>query len=95
MKPVLVKMPKMCYGMNGGHNVQLALLGAINYALCIGIPSIFEFGEKEYYSRQWEVTADLFGGVESRKHSQQDIIDGILYLRNSKYDIAKAWISIK
>ena len=63
-----------------GHNVQLAILGLVNYGLMIGLPSCFEWSNRPYYSRPWEVTADIFGGVARRTHSQADINRGYSYL---------------
>ena len=52
-----------------GHVKQLELLGIGKYAFCIVIPSLFEWGsDPEYYRRPWEITADIFGGVQSRSY---------------------------
>lgn len=63
-----------------GHNVQQLLLGPIKYGLCIGLPSALEWSNRSYYDRPWEITADIFGGVTSRKHSNSDISRGYSYL---------------
>lgn len=63
-----------------GHNVQQAILGPIKYGLCIGLPSMLEWSNRSYYDRPWEITADVFGGVTSRKHNTSDISIGYSYL---------------
>ena len=65
-----------------GHNVQQLLLGTINYGLMIGLPSAFEWSERSYYDRPWEVTADIFGGAAGERHDhvQSDINRGYWYL---------------
>ena len=74
-----------------GHTKQLERLGIINYLLCIGIPSMFEWGTGSYYDKPFEITADKFGGVESRIHSRDKIYAGFDYLEKSaKYSIF-AW----
>lgn len=67
-----------------GHTVQLAQLGVVKYLLCIGLPSLLEWGTGEYYNKPWEITADIYGGVQSRNHSQSDITKGFYYLLGSK-----------
>ena len=37
-----------------------------------------------YYNRPWEITADIYGGVQSRSHTQKDIMAGFAYLEASK-----------
>lgn len=66
-----------------GHNVQQLLLGPITFLAIIGAPSFFEFSTREYYDRPWEITADLFGGVTSRSHSQADIAKGRGFIATS------------
>ena len=57
-----------------GHTLQLKQLGVIDYALCIALPSWQEWGTNpNYYSRPWEITADVLGGVQSRNHSMKDV----------------------
>ena len=77
-----------------GHTIQLGLLGPINYGLGIGIPSCFGWSRKDYYDRPWEVTADLFGGVQRQKPaSKADINFGLLYLATASLDIGlTSWI---
>ena len=67
-----------------GHTKQMEQLGVIDYLLCIGIPSWQKWGTGEYYNKPWEVTADIYGGVQSRNHSQSDIDKGFAYLEASK-----------
>lgn len=63
-----------------GHNWQLMMMGIANYGLMIGLPSWREWSKRKYYERPWEITADVFGGVTSRPHSQADINRGYWYL---------------
>ena len=77
-----------------GHTVQLDQLGVINYALCIGIPSFFEWGnDPVYYRRPWEITADIYGDVESRSYPGYEKA-GYDYLSNSEKWGPLVWISI-
>ena len=78
-----------------GHTQQLEQLGAFKYALCIGLPSWQEWGSGEYYDKPWEITADIYGGVESRTHSQDDIDAGFIYLNTSEAIGPLVWLSIK
>ena len=52
----------------------------INCTIAIGLPSIFEWSKRSYYERPWEITADVFGGVTGRTHSQSDVNRGYWYL---------------
>ncbi len=63
-----------------GHNVQLMTMGIANYGLMIGMPSWYNWSSRSYYDRPWEITADIFGGVSGRTHSQADINRGYWYL---------------
>jgi len=63
-----------------GHAIQLNELGLIKYTFYIGIPSFFQWGDGRYYDKPWEVTADLYGKVLSRKHEELTIEKGIQYL---------------
>jgi uncharacterized protein RhaS with RHS repeats len=63
-----------------GHNSQLMMMGIANYGLMIGLPSWQEWSNRSYYERPWEITADVFGGVTGRTHSQADINRGYWYL---------------
>ena len=78
-----------------GHTKQLEQLGLLNYALCIGLPSWQQWGTGEYYSKPWEVTADIYGGVQSRNHSQSDIDRGFAYLEGSKIIGPFIWMFIE
>ena len=77
-----------------GHTLQLKELGVINYTLCIGIPSYFEWGSGEYYSKPWEITADAYGKVLYRNHDTSDIMDGFAYLDTSKKIGPLIWLFI-
>lgn len=59
-----------------GHAKQLRQLDIITYAAGIGFPSWKKMGKKPYYDKPWEITADIYGGVEYRNHSQNNIDDG-------------------
>ena len=69
-----------------GHLYQLAALGSSGYLLFIGIPSILGGDNPDYYKQPWEVTADLFGGVDrmgQHNYSDQQLIEGLRYLRTA------------
>ena len=78
-----------------GHTKQMDELGVIKFALCIGIPSAAEWGEGEYYDKPWEVTADIYGGVQSRQHTQENIARGFAYLHGSKIVGPLIWLAIQ
>ena len=78
-----------------GHTKQLEQLGIVNYALCIGLPSWQQWGTGEYYSKPWEITADIYGGVQSRNHSQSNIDRGFAYLEGSKIIGPLIWVFIE
>ena len=80
-----------------GHTKQLRELGAIKYLLCIGVPSYYQWGsDKEYYRRPWEITADIFGNVQSRKEKYPNYeAAGYEYLENSKKMGIFVWLTIK
>ena len=77
-----------------GHTKQLQELGPIKYALAIGLPSALEMGGGDYYSRPWEITADIYGGVQSRYHTMKDIEAGFLYLEYYKNDVRPPFVLI-
>ena len=77
-----------------GHTVQLKELGLINYALCIAIPSAEEWGHGEYYSKPWELSADMYGHVLYRNHSKEDYMAAFKYLDDcNRYGIFM-WLTI-
>ena len=78
-----------------GHTKQMDELGVIKFALCIGIPSAAEWGEGKYYDKPWEVTADIYGGVQSRQHTKEDIARGFAYLHGSKIVGPLIWLAIQ
>ena len=63
-----------------GHTIQLEQLGILKYALNIGLPSWQNWGTGDYYDKPWEITADIYGGVQSRIHEQMYIEKGLEYL---------------
>ena len=75
-----------------GHTVQMKQLGVFKYAIDIFLPSALEYGGGDYYSRPWEITADIYGGVQSRKHSIEDIEYGFSYLYRSMMSGPFVWI---
>lgn len=78
-----------------GHTKQLEQLGIVNYALCIGLPSWQQWGSDDYYNKPWEITADIYGGVQSREHTQDMIEAGFVYLEVSRMISWLAWSLIK
>lgn len=69
-------------------------MGVVKYTACIGVPSLFEWGDGEYYDKPWEVTADIYGDVQSRNPSDASVAEGFDYLENSyKYGIL-VWFTI-
>ena len=78
-----------------GHTKQLEQLGLIQYTLCIGVPSFFEWGsDTEYYRRPWEITADILGGVQSRSYPGYESA-GFMYLENSQKWGILVWLTIE
>ena len=75
-----------------GHTEQLQQLGVVKYAIDIGIPSALEIGGGYYYSRPWEITADIYGGVQSRHHAKEDIEAGLSYLERSESSGPFVWL---
>ena len=94
LKPVVQTFRNETTEWIHGHTVQLQQLGIVKYALCIGPPSWLEWGSKDYYDKPWEVTADLFGGVQSREASRSDKADAFHYLWLSKQVGPFAWRTI-
>ena len=94
LKPVVQTFRNETTEWIHGHTVQLQQLGIVKYALCIGLPSGLEWGSKDYYDKPWEVTADLFGGVQSREASRSDKADAFHYLWLSKQVGPFAWRTI-
>ena len=62
-----------------GHTRQLAFLGIKAYTFGIAIPSIFNSG-LDYYKKPFELSADVFGDVQSRSHTREDIEKSMEYL---------------
>jgi hypothetical protein len=51
------------------------MTGFLQYAISVGIPSPLMLGNYDYYySSPWETMADILGGVDSRKHSTNEIV---------------------
>ena len=73
-----------------GHVIQMEELGVFKFIPAIGIPSILESGSKPYYDKPWELTADVYGGVTNRTHSEEYTREAFEYLE--KYKNFKSWI---
>jgi len=82
-----------------GHVMQLLQLGLLNYALCIGLPSADTWGSYDYYgdyyNKPFEVTADIYGGVQSRNHTLRDSYAGFKYLVTSGALGPLSWMMIR
>lgn len=50
---------------------------------------------EDYPPYKWEITADIYGGVQSREHTQSDIDAGFAYLEDSKRHGIFSWRLIK
>ena len=70
-KPESIETVKHEYG----HTVQESILGSYKYIKYIAIPSLTHRDPTNYYSNPWELTADLFGGVE-RSGGASYYVDG-------------------
>ena len=75
-----------------GHTKQLEQLGIINFALFIGLPSWREWSTDSYYDRPWEVTADIYGGVQSRTPAQDKVETGETFYQLQKESCFKKYI---
>lgn len=70
-----------------GHTKQFDELGLKDYLLYVLIPSFCEWGPEEYYLKPWEITADIYGGVDiyNRPNSpvptHENISNGYEYMR--------------
>ena len=78
-----------------GHTKQLKKLGLVKYTMYICMPSMFEWGsDSVYYRRPWEITADIYGGVQSRSYPEYEAA-GFEYLKNSKRLRSRVWSKIR
>lgn len=78
-----------------GHTLQRKQLKTTRYLFCIGLPSWRNWGTGDYYAKPWEITADIYGGVQSREHSQSDIETGFAYLRVSRGIGSLVWLLVE
>ena len=65
-----------------GHNLQLMMMGLGTFGFSVGIPSPLELGRwanTNYYGAPWETMADILGGVQGRKHSDEEIVNAWIY----------------
>ena len=60
-----------------GHGWQLMMMGIVNYAISVGIPSPNNLGKWGGYKNPWETMADILGGASRTK---------------TKEEITRAWI---
>ena len=63
-----------------GHTIQQGIMGWAKYLVLIGLPSWREWSIYPYYQRPWEIMADYFGGVQSRKFDPQKLSRGKAYM---------------
>ena len=68
-----------------GHTRQLLLLGVGDFFNMIGLPSIItnlidRDYDVDYFNKPWEITADMFGGVNRSQHSKETKALGVAYL---------------
>ena len=66
-----------------GHAAQMMLMGAGNFLLTVGIMSPLELrADKwcDYYKSPWETGADYLGMVQSRNHTDSEILRALLYM---------------
>ena len=57
-----------------GHTIQLKQMGPVAYSFFIVLPSAMELGTKSYYRKPWEITADMFGGVDLNLRTSDDAL---------------------
>jgi len=66
-----------------GHNYQAMMMGIGTYGLTVGIPSWKMWGPwakaGNYYGAPWETMADILGGVTTRTHTREEIVNAWLY----------------
>ena len=79
-----------------GHTRQMLLLGIGDYFNMIALPSLIcaglsfslepgNFFDANYYKFPWEITADMFGGVNRSEHTDTAKGLGIAYLATSEF----------
>ena len=68
-------------------------MGLKRFFWCIAIPSIFEWGTKDYYDKPWEVMADVYGGA-TQFHTSEILKGGIDYEKLSRIAGPLAWLTI-
>ena len=49
-------------------------MGLVDYLIFIGLPSWQEWGNDSYYRKPWEITADIYGGVNLNSRIYDDIL---------------------
>jgi hypothetical protein len=77
-----------------GHTVQLERIGLIPYLFGIAYPSMTNDPATGYYDQPWEVTADMFGGV-NRTHAAGAEEAGEAYLAELENFFPNLWEKIK
>ena len=73
-----------------GHTRQFRLLGIGDYFNMIAIPSVItnlisRTRPVDYYNMPWEITADMFGGVNRPEHTDAAKNIGVAYLASSEF----------
>ncbi len=83
-----------------GHTKQLDALGLIDYLIFIGFPSWKMLGIGSYYRKPWEISADIYGGVDLRSRKNDDVLtqkhldDGFKYLKICASSLS-VWTKLK
>jgi hypothetical protein len=69
-----------------GHTKQFDQMGAFYYFVFFGIPSMANGNHPDYYNQLWEVTADMYGGVNvTRTPDSRALLRGKTYLAVLSY----------
>ena len=74
-----------------GHSLQFMEMGPTDYFWCIGVPSMAKWGDGLYYNRQQEVLADVYGDVQGRTHTQEQIDAAYNYIEDYNRRGIRAW----
>ena len=74
-----------------GHSLQFMEMGPTDYFWCIGVPSMAKWGDGFYYNRQQEVLADVYGDVQERTHTQEQIDAAYNYIEDYNRRGIRAW----
>ena len=70
-----------------GHNWQAMMMGIGTFAITVGIPSSLMLGpwssNGNYYGAPWETFSDILGGVQSRRHTDEERLTAWMYYGTS------------